>query len=79
MSQYRDRLPGETRPAFDAHSATAGRSYAEGARIMHELAAAEGPMAVGRAAYFPGHPMGTPEAIAARYAELYGQAGARAA
>jgi hypothetical protein len=36
-------------------------------------------MAVARKAWWPGHPLKTPEAIAARYAELYGQAGARAA
>jgi hypothetical protein len=79
MSQYRDSLRDpETRAAYDACTANAGRCYAAGAEAMHALAAAEGPQAVAEHAWYPGHPM-TKAQIAALYDQMYGQAGARAA
>lgn len=74
MSKFRDSLPPEQVPAYDACVRNAGRSLAEGTRAMHELAAEQGSLAVGKAAWYPGHPLGSPEAIAAAYEERIARA-----
>jgi hypothetical protein len=43
------------------------------------LASSEGPRAVGEAAYWPGHPLGSPEAIAQSYRDMRDRALNRAA
>lgn len=42
----------------------------ENLRDQAETARLGGSIAVGRAAYYPGHPLGSPEAIATRYEQL---------
>ena len=68
MSQYRDSLPDdETRARYDAACAAAGRVLAAGCRDRDRLYLEQGALAVGRAAFYPGHRLGSPEAIAEAY------------
>ena len=63
-----------SRERRDAAIANAARAYAEAVRARDELAAARGSLAVGDAAWFPGHRLGSREAIARYYDELAARA-----
>lgn len=71
MSAYRDTLPGdEARARYGAAIASAATAFAAACRDRDGLAAAEGPGAVAEAAWYPGHPLGSPGAIEARYEQM---------
>jgi hypothetical protein len=71
MSAYRDSLPDEeTRARYDAAIAAAARIHVAACYEEDLLAATQGTRALAEAAYYPGHPLGSVEAIEARYIEL---------
>lgn len=70
MSAYRDNLPADARAAFDAAIAKAAALHVQACRDTDELAATRGTRAVAEAAWYPGHPLGTVEAIQASYEAL---------
>ena len=74
MSAYRDSLPDSRRALYDAAVAEAGAVLARTLADIEALAAAQGPHAVAAAAWFPGHGLGTADAIALHYEQLHAQA-----
>jgi hypothetical protein len=71
MSAYRDTLPDEeTRARYDDACAKAGQVLAQARYDRDLLAATRGTRAVAGAAWYPGHPLGSAEAIQARYEQL---------
>jgi hypothetical protein len=75
VSAYRDSLPDDqTRARYDEACARAGQVLAQARYERDLLAATAGTRAVAEAAWYPGHPLGTVDAIQARYEELQEQA-----
>lgn len=75
MSEYRDSLPDDaTRARYDEAIAAAAKVLARARRERDMLAAAHGTRAVAEAAWYPGHPLGSVEAIEASYTGLREQA-----
>lgn len=71
MSEYRDSLPdNETRGRYDDACTRAGQVLAQARYDRDMLAATRGTRAVAEAARYPGHPLGTVEAIQAAYEDL---------
>jgi hypothetical protein len=71
MSAYRDSLPDEeTRARYDDAILAAGRILAQASYDRDMLAATHGTRAVAEAAWYPGHPLGSIDAIQARYEQL---------
>jgi hypothetical protein len=69
MSAYRDsRTPAE-REGYDAAVANSNQRRLPACRERDLLAATEGTRAVAEAAYYPGHRLGSVEAIEAAYIE----------
>ena len=74
MSACRDSLPDEeTRARYDQAVAAAGVVLARALADVAVLSAERGALAAAQAAWYPGHPLGSPEAIAARYEQLHGR------
>jgi hypothetical protein len=64
MSASPGSLPPGRRPACLAALREAAARYAAAAAELEETARSGGSIAVGRAAWYPGHRLGSPEAIA---------------
>jgi hypothetical protein len=74
VSQYRDSLPEAQRGAFDACISAAAQICADACARQAHLGTTRGTRAVAEAAWYPGHPLGSVEAIQARYEELLDEA-----
>lgn len=75
MSTYRDSLPDdEARACYDAACARFAQRWVDACYERDLLAATHGTRAVAEAAWYPGHPLGSVDAIQARYEELQEQA-----
>ena len=74
MSAYSDSLPPGQRAAYFAACKEAGRMLAIAYKAQAELYRREGSRAVAEAAWYPGHPLGTVEAIEARFLRLLEEA-----
>jgi hypothetical protein len=75
VSAYRDSLPdNETRARYDQAITRAAQVLADACHERDLLAATHGTRAVAEAAWYPGHPLGTVDAIQSRYEELRDQA-----
>jgi hypothetical protein len=71
MSAYRDSLlDDETRARYDEAIAAAARFHVRACLEEDLLAATQGTRALAEAAWYPGHPLGSVEAIQARYEAL---------
>ncbi len=80
MSLYRDSLPDEgTRARYDEAITGLAHTYVDACRERDVLAARHGSRAVAEAAWYPGHPLGTVDAIQARYEELRAGTASRSA
>lgn len=79
MSLYRDSLGPGARERYDAATGSAARVLADSAAGLASLAAAHGIRAAAEAAWYPGHRLGSVEAIEDRIAELASRGRARAA
>jgi len=74
----RDSLPADQIPAFNEATARFVQEYRDAEGERDELAATGGPRAVAEAAWYPGHPLGTVEAIERRYRQMQDEARHRA-
>lgn len=75
MSEYRDALPDDkTRARYDEAIRQAAAILVRACQDRDRLYMEQGSLAVGQAAWYPGHPLGSPEAIAARYEERVAEA-----
>ncbi|HET9966637.1 MAG TPA: hypothetical protein VFQ68_00290 [Streptosporangiaceae bacterium] len=80
MSAYRDGLPDDAaRARYDQAVKAAGLILAHARLERDQLAAAEGTQAVAEAAWYPGHALGSVEAIQGRYEALREEARRRTA
>lgn len=74
----RDGLPAAQIPVFDAAIAACAQMYADACAERDQVAAASGARAVAEAAWFPGHALGSVEAIQASYEAMQDEARERA-
>jgi hypothetical protein len=75
MSAYRDSLPDDaTRVRYDEAVTAAAKVLARACYERDMLAATHGTRAVAEAAWYPGHPLGSVEAIQAAYEQRREQA-----
>jgi hypothetical protein len=70
VSQYRDALSPQQVPGFDQRTGDFAQQLADACAEQARIVATEGPRAAAEQAWYPGHPLGTVEAIQARYEQL---------